>query len=320
MALLLLQFGEFMSKRTIEKKASRTAAYTCLSRACANREKDARFRGPDNMAEVFLPFFAKQIILNVLCVRKFFMKKMAPPGIFEYVLVRTKRIDEVFCKALGENFTQVVLLGAGFDTRPMRFSKKNGGTKIYELDAPTTQQAKIALLKKKGITLPEELVFVPIDFNKEKISEVLSKAGFEEKGKALFVWEGVTMYLTADAVDSTFDFIRKSSSEGSMVVFDYVYRSVLRGENKYYGEREIVKTVSRAGERWTFGIEEGEIEDFLSKRGLRLVSHDTAPDLEKRYLTPDDGICVVRVNGTHCIVTATLSEENTQKMEHVGIC
>lgn len=110
---------------------------------------------------------------------KILHEKDGSPGIFEYVLVRTKRIDEVFCKALEENFTQVVLLGAGFDTRAMRFSRKNTGTKIYELDAPATQQAKIALLKKKGITLPEELVFVPIDFNSEKISQVVSKAGSE---------------------------------------------------------------------------------------------------------------------------------------------
>ena len=112
------------------------------------------------------------------------------------------------------------------------------------------------------------------------------------------------MYLTPDAVDSTLDFIRNSAAEGSIVVFDYIYASVLRRENKFYGEKEIFGTVSRAGEGWTFGIEDGEIESFLSERGFEIISHCTPADLEKTYLTAEDGALFGRINGTHCIVTA----------------
>ncbi len=82
-------------ERTIERKSSSTAGYTCFSRACANREPDARFRGPDDMAQVFLSWGAK-VVLNVPLFRKFFMRRIAPPGIYEYVLARTKLLDEVF--------------------------------------------------------------------------------------------------------------------------------------------------------------------------------------------------------------------------------
>jgi O-methyltransferase involved in polyketide biosynthesis len=90
-----------------------------------------------------------------------------------------------------------------------------------------------------------------------------------------------------------------------MVVFDYLRASVLRRENRYYGEKEIFETVSRAGEGWTFAIEEDGIDAFLSERGFRIVSHHTPSDLEKAYLTTDDGAHFGRINGTHCIVVAS---------------
>lgn len=258
------------------------------------------------MAEVFLPLFAK-CILNVPCLRELFMRKVSPPGIYEYVLARTKLLDEVFVNALENNFSQIALLGAGFDTRALRFKNGNRGTKVFELDIPTTQQPKIAILSRKKIVLPGELVFVPIDFNKQSLPGALFNAGYRKGQKSLFVWEGVTMYLTPDAVDGTLAFIRENAAEGSIVAFDYIYASVLRGDNRFYGEREIFKTVSRAGEGWTFGIEDGEIAGFLSQRGFKIISHNTPSDLEKTYLTAGDGTLFGRINGTHCIVTASVS-------------
>lgn len=126
-----------MAKRTIEHKASNTAGYTCFSRACASHEKDKRFRGSDNLAEIFLPLGAR-VILAAPFLRRLFMRNIAPPGIYEYVLARTKLLDEVFVDALKNRFTQIVLLGAGFDTRALRFKSRNVGSKIFELDIYTT--------------------------------------------------------------------------------------------------------------------------------------------------------------------------------------
>jgi methyltransferase (TIGR00027 family) len=294
-----------MTKRTIEHKASNTAGYTCLSRACASRERDERFRGPDNLAEVFLPLGAK-VVLAIPLFRWLFVRKIAPPGIYEYVLARTKLLDEVFLHALRNRFAQIVLLGAGFDTRALRFANENSGSKIFELDISTTQQPKVEILKRKQIELPKELVFVPIDFNKESMANVLGNASYVANKETLFIWEGVTMYLTSEAVDRTLDFVRSSAMEGSIVAFDYVYASVLRRENKLYGEKEIYETVSRAGEGWTFAVEDGAIEDFLTQRGFRLMTHYSPSDLEKRYLTGEDGKRLRRINGTHCIVTASV--------------
>jgi len=92
-----------------------------------------------------------------------------------------------------------------------------------------------------------------------------------------------------------------------LVTFDFIYASVLRRENRYYGEKGIFERVSKAGEPWTFGIEEGEIENFLSERGFKVKSFHTPSDLEKAYLMENDGAFFGRINGTHCIVTAFVS-------------
>jgi methyltransferase (TIGR00027 family) len=292
-----------MSNRRIENKASRTAAYTCFARGCATREKDPHFRGPDCMAEVMFPPLAK-FALNFPPLRKFLMRQMFPPGIYEYVLARTKVMDSAFLDALEGHFTQIVLLGAGFDTRTLRFADRNRGTKVFELDVATTQQPKIEILHRRNVRLPQELVFAPIDFDKEDIFEVLSKAGYQQGQKSLFLWEGVTMYLSAQAVDDTLDFIRSSAAPCSRVAFDYIYAAVLRRENRYYGEQGIFETVAKTGEGWTFGLEDRAIESFLAERGFGIIAHYTPSELEKLYLTTEDGTLHGRVNGTHCIIVA----------------
>jgi methyltransferase (TIGR00027 family) len=294
-----------MAKRRIETKSSQTAAYTCFSRGCATREKDPRFRGPDYMAEVMFPPLAK-LALNFGPLRKLLMRQMFPPGIYEYVLARTKVMDAVFVEALEARVAQIVLLGAGFDTRALRFADQNRGTKVIELDAATTQQPKIEILRRRKVRLPQELVFASIDFDREDIFEVLSQAGYQAGQKSLFLWEGVTMYLSAQAVDGALNFIRKNAAPGSRVAFDYIYASVLRRENRYYGEQGIFERVSRTGEGWTFGLEDGGIEAFLGERGFEMIAHYTPPELEKLYLTAADGTLHGRVNGTHCIVIASV--------------
>jgi len=119
----------------------------------------------------------------------------------------------------------------------------------------------------------------------------------------LFLLEGVTMYLSDDAIDKTFTFIRDVAGKGSWVVFDYIYAGVLRQENKYYGEKDIFKTVAKAGEAWSFALEEGETGSFLRKYDFNLKNHSNARELEERYFKNQEGKIVGKINGTHSIVT-----------------
>ena len=291
-----------MAESTLERKGSSTAGYTCFSRACATREADERFHGPDDMAEIFLPLFAT-VILNVPFLRRTFIHKIAPSGIYEYVIARTKYIDAAFQGALTEGCEQVLLFGAGFDTRALRFEAQAPGARIFELDAPPTQRAKRQQYQKRGLAVPTNLVFVPIDFEKESLPDRLDAAGFEKGRQSLFVLEGVLMYLEPESVWATFETIAAYAGPRSRLIFDYVRASVLRQEETLYGEEGAVETVSQAGARWRFGIDPAEVGPFLERYGFEVSDHKYAPALEREYFTEDDGRVVGRINGTHCLVT-----------------
>jgi methyltransferase (TIGR00027 family) len=289
-------------KNRIETHTSRTAEFTCMSRAASYREQRECYKGTDYLAYVLVPGFVK-LLLRFPRFCQLYNKHLAPKGIYEYVIARTKYMDSQYMNALEQGLDQIVILGAGFDSRAQRFSERNKKTKTFELDAPITQREKLIAFKKKNIAIPENLIYVPINFTKDSLAEKLAEAGFVENRTSLFLLEGVTMYLSGDAVDRTFTFIRDVSGKGSVVVFDYIYAGVLRQENKYYGEKDIFKTVAKAGEAWLFALEEGEIEQFLQKYDFTLKNHSNAQVLEEQYFRNQEGEIVGNINGTHCIVT-----------------
>ena len=290
-------------KRRIESTTSRTAEMTCLSRACSAMETNRYYKSDDHIAPLLLPSALKPL-LRVSLARRLFTKIAAPKGIYEYVIARTKYIDALFRQALAEQFDQVLIFGAGFDTRAIRFQDTLGNTKVFELDVPVTQQAKIGQYQKQHLAVPPNLKFIAIDFDKESLPMKLAEVGFSRQRWGLFILEGLTMYLQPESVHETFQTIRDYAGKGSWVVFDYIYASVLRKEGVYYGETEIVQTVSHAGEQWHFGIEKGQIEKFLARYTMQLIDHKNARDLEKAYFTDSNGKVIGRVNATHCLVTA----------------
>ncbi|MCE5213559.1 MAG: SAM-dependent methyltransferase, partial [Methanobacterium sp.] len=193
--------------------------------------------------------------------------------------------------------------GAGFDSRSIRFSDSTKKTKIFELDAPITQKAKINQLEHRGIAINPKSIFISIDFNKESIKDKLLESGFKKKQKSQFVLEGLIMYLDSATVYNMFKLIDEFAGEGSEVVFDYVYSSVLRRENLYYGESEVFKGVNDRNEPWCFGIEKGEINAFLENYNLKIIQNLNSEDLEDKYFRYNGNI-LSKINGTHCIVYA----------------
>ncbi|MBN1244361.1 SAM-dependent methyltransferase [Candidatus Bathyarchaeota archaeon] len=287
----------------IETKSSLTAGFMCLSRAASYKDKRECYLGPDNVAYIILPTFFK-LLLKSRLLFKLFNWLYFSKGLYEYVIARTKYFDAVFIEALEHKFDQILIFGAGYDSRALRFSELNKGTSIFELDAPVTQKEKLKAYQSKKLVIPKNLISIPIDFNKEKLEDKIRQAGFIAGKQSLFLLEGVTMYLSQDAIDSTFRFISDVSGTGSMIVFDYIYGGVLRRENKYYGEKGMYKRVAKVGEAWTFALEENEAESFLSKYGFLLKDHSGSNELEDRYFRNSKGQIVGKVNGTHAIVTA----------------
>ncbi|MCU0461687.1 MAG: SAM-dependent methyltransferase [Bacteroidales bacterium] len=289
-------------RKRIENKSSRTAAYTCTCRASSYLEKEIHYKSYDYIAVKLLPYFVKLLLkLKILNLKD----GISPQGIYQYVIARTNYIDSVFEESIKNGFEQILIIGAGFDSRAIRFlSSGESNVKVYETDTNFTQKAKIKQLKKRGVTIPGNNIYISIDFNKEDLRKKLREYKFDLNKKTLFILEGITMYLTESANDETFKLIHDYSAPGSLMVFDYIYSSVLRRELKYYGESAIYRRVKKDNEKWTFGIEEGGIERFLNSYNFTLLEHLDSNTIENKYFKDESGNLITKVNGTHCIAYA----------------
>jgi methyltransferase (TIGR00027 family) len=289
--------------KQIETKPSRTAEWVCICRAASSLEKNGCYKSNDSLALKFLSSPIRMLI-QIPFYRTFHCRVGAPKGIYEYVIARTKYMDAVYQQAVQGELDPIVILGAGFDTRAIRFAVAGNHLSVYEFDSKNTQQTKLDLYKRNGVSIPPNVIFQPVDFEKESLSERLDAIGFPEGKRCLFIMEGVSMYLEPKSVDVTFQTVTSYMGPHSLIAFDYVYSDVLSREKNRYGETALVRSVSRVNEAWQFGIEQGTIDQFLSKYGLQLQNHMNPTDIETRYFRDIRGDVIGHVNGTHCLVTA----------------
>jgi methyltransferase (TIGR00027 family) len=190
------------------------------------------------------------------------------PGARAAGIARTQWIDAEVTRALEES-PQLVLLGAGFDTRAYRLPAAQR-VNTFELDRSETSLAKRSMLRMKMGSLPKQVEFVAIDFNKQSVSNALSGAGFDAARRACFVWEGVSNYLSAEAVDDVLRQISKADA-GSVLLFTYIDRRVLEQPDQFLGAQKLLSRLRSYGEPWTFGLYPEEIGEYLSARKLRLL-------------------------------------------------
>lgn len=292
-----------MAARTIESSASQTADITCGCRAVSYLESNPLYKSDDWVAPRLLPR-KLQILIRIPIARRLLIRVLGPQGIYEWVIARTRYIDEVFMRASAEGFSQVLLFGAGFDSRGVRFQSELKDSKVFELDAPTTQITKIGQYRKRGIEVPSNLTFVPINFEKESVSEKLKEVGFNKGEKSLVLLEGVLQYLKPEAAYATLDTVKNQAGPGSWLVFDYAHASVLHGEENLDGEMWMMNRLDRYGESWQFGLEEVDVEPLLCKYGFGLLDRRGPRELEETYFKDKKGIVKARVNGTQSIVKA----------------
>ncbi len=220
------------------------------------------------------------------------------PGMVGLIVGRTRYIDDYLKVRIEEGIEQMVILGAGYDSRAYRFDKLKGKVAVFEVDFPATQRVKMEKVKRIFGSLPDNVVYVPVDFDEKKLGAGLFESGYDVNLKTLFIWEGVTPYLTAEAVDETLAFVAQNSGEGSSIIFDYILQSALDGTYKRKQVHRIRKAWERiaqplTSESFGFGIEDGTIEEFLTQRGFRQVVDTSGEHFESAYFKgPNDNLRV----------------------------
>jgi methyltransferase (TIGR00027 family) len=253
-------------------RASRTAEYMALFRALETASPAAARRCDDPLAQHFLsPWLARAARLARLpglgaLIARFIDRRW--PGTRTSAVARTRWIDDALRAALADGAPQLVILGAGFDSRAWRLPELRG-VRVFEVDHPDTQARKREALARAAVATPDTLRFVATDFDQQGLERAMAAAGYDPTQRTLFLWEGVTNYLSAEAVDTTLRWCA-GAAPGSRVIFTYVHADVLADPKAFVGTERLFATLADAGERWTFGLYPKQLAGFLRDRGLTL--------------------------------------------------
>lgn len=267
-------------------KGSRSAEGVTLARAIESRRPRHIRVCHDPVAEHFLTGMSRLLVNERIRNLLIAVKPMpVRAGIAGYVPLRTRFIDDRLKACLNDGLDQVVILGAGYDSRALRFEELKTGMKVFEVDRPQTQAVKFSRLRKVYGSIPGHVTYVPIDFDRDDLQEKLLRHGYDSEGKTLFIWEGVTYYLDSEAVDQTLSFIAGRSKPGSSVIFDYLTLDVVKRESTQPLAQEFMDFVEGIGEPIRFGMDPGYLETFLSDRGLSPIKAVSVEECMRAYHT-----------------------------------
>jgi len=227
-----------------------------------------------------------RMLMQFSSMRKYTIKQTDAimQGIYGVQVCRTRFIDDAVQSALSQGIEQLMILGAGFDTRPYRLAGISS-VKVLEIDLPSVQEAKKKRLQKHFGRLPEYVTFIPIDFDTQSLEASLTGTAFDLSRPVVYIWEGVTQYLSEEAVRQALTFIG-TSAPGSMLLFTYVLKSVIERRSNLPGAGKVMDTVAKQNAPWRFGLEPSEVAGFLKPFHLNLLEDVGNADYQARYLKP----------------------------------
>lgn len=207
----------------------------------------------------------------------------ASSGLSTYVVARHRFIDDALREALAGGVEQVVLLGAGYDSRAWRFADLLGGRRVYEVDHPATAARKRRILARGGDWPAVDRVQVDCDFAAQDFAERLLAEGFRRGRPTFFVWEGVSMYLSRAAIRSTLTRIEALGGPGAWLAMDFDYLPD-GGDLRHTLWRSSPGLLHAIGEPVTFFLHPEEAPPFLRASGFDVVDLADPDELARRYV------------------------------------
>ncbi|MGV0813552.1 class I SAM-dependent methyltransferase [Mycolicibacterium boenickei] len=263
---------------------------------------------PDPLARQLLPRAGRIAsgALRVPAIRRLLMSATEKQfrGGWSSFLCRKRYIDDQLAAAVDQGIEQVVILGAGYDTRAYRLPQL-AGLPVYEVDLPANISRKMAAIQRLLGTVPTNVRLLPVNFETDDLTEVLCDAGFDSAKRTFYIWEAVTQYLTESAVRTTMNRIA-GAAPGSRLVFTYVRKDFLDGQQMYGAERAYHDFVVKRG-LWTFGLNPGDVAGFLAEYGWHEIEQLGPEEYQARYLA-----AAGRTMATSPIERAVLAEAGSQ--------
>jgi methyltransferase (TIGR00027 family) len=211
-----------------------------------------------------------------------------------FMAARSRYAEDQLARAIDRGVRQYVVLGAGLDTYAYR---SRTGVRVFEADHPATQKWKRATLKQSGIEIPKSLVFVPVDLEQPGVGEQLEASGLDLSQPVFFSWLGTMMYLTMNAVMSTFRLIA-SCRAGSGVAFDYTLSRSAMNPWMRARQRLVAMTLARWGEPLLSSFVPADLAGLLRELAFRDLEDLSSTELDQRYFDRRaDGLKIGKVWG-----------------------
>ena len=240
----------------------------------------------DNLASAFLPVGLRAVVAATRAgpLRRMMIAatERSGPGLWANLVCRKRFIGEKLEEALPD-IDAVVVLGAGLDTRGCQLARQTE-VPVFEVDLPVNISRKRAVVRHALGATPPSVRLVPVDFERDDLATELAKHGHRHGGRTFYVWEGVTQYLTAEAVHATFDHLAVAAA-GSRLVFTYVRRDFIEGTNMY-GARSAYRRFREKQQLWRFGLTPDEVPSFVAEYGWHLIAQAGPDYFMRHYVEP----------------------------------
>jgi methyltransferase (TIGR00027 family) len=272
-------------------KTSQTAQYIAFCRALETQEQPARRLFNDPFAFALLPgsyrMIARIAHLPILGKLVYALLDLGWPYSRSSAVVRTRAIDDLVCDAIRNGARQLVLLGAGLDSRGSRLDEALN-IDVFEVDHPATQRVKTERLKICMGKLPTNIRYVAVDFEQDALEEKLIKSGYNPAVQAVVVWEGVIDYLTESAVQSSLAVLARLLAPSSLLIFTYTHKGALDGSKAFSGAHRWRSLSSIYGEPFLFGFNPDMLSEVLKSYQFQLESDASTEEIAQLYCPPLD--------------------------------
>jgi methyltransferase (TIGR00027 family) len=271
---------------TNEQTATQTAFGPMVQAAIEQYEPPESRLVDDDLALSILPVGQRLVVqaMRWPLLRRLTMSagERAVRGSWALVACRKRFIDDKLDEALG-SIDAVVNLGAGMDTRGCRLARRSD-VPVFEVDFPSNIARKEAAVERAMGAVPRSVHLVPLDFERDDLIDTLTEHGYRADARTFFIWEGVTQYLTEEAVRNTLGALQVTSP-GSRVAFTYVRKDFIDGQNMYDAEL-LYRRFRVKRQLWQFGIQPDGVAAFVTEYGWRLVEQAGPDYFLRHYIEP----------------------------------
>ncbi|MBW4488994.1 MAG: SAM-dependent methyltransferase [Trichocoleus desertorum ATA4-8-CV12] len=201
-----------------------------------------------------------------------------------YTILREKYGDEVITDAIASGCRQLLLLGAGYDTRFFRISSvREKAVATFEVDLPKTIDDKQKYLVSKLGYIPEGLKLISLDFNHDDLGSLV-RYGFDKALPTVYVWQGVSYYLPKESVSGVLDFIKSQMAPDSVLLFDCCSPLMTFKNDQVPGISASIDKLVEIGEPYLFGMYGDEMKVWLEEKGFQDIEVLQQDDLEEKIL------------------------------------